>query len=59
MVHCLQVTCPVYKEDTAATLAQRIHTLEHEHFARVVDECLTGLERLWGNVKKENVENKE
>jgi phosphoribosylglycinamide formyltransferase-1 len=34
----LQAKCPVLKDDTAQTLAQRIHVLEHEHFPKVVAE---------------------
>ncbi len=33
-----QARCPVMPEDTAASLAQRIHQLEHAHFPRVVEE---------------------
>jgi len=36
----LQATCPVLPGDTPETLAQRIHALEHAHFAKVVEECL-------------------
>ena len=32
-----QASCPVLPTDTAATLAERVHKLEHEHFARVVE----------------------
>ena len=35
-----QASCPVMPEDTPDSLAQRIHTLEHEHFPRVVDQLL-------------------
>jgi phosphoribosylglycinamide formyltransferase 1 len=41
--HILQVSCPVTSEDTPATLAQKIHQLEHEHFPRVIEEVLAGL----------------
>jgi phosphoribosylglycinamide formyltransferase-1 len=33
-----QATCPVLPNDTADTLAARIHTLEYEHFPHVVEE---------------------
>lgn len=36
-----QATCPVVENDTAESLAQRIHQLEHEHYPRVVGELLT------------------
>ncbi|GGH81742.1 phosphoribosylglycinamide formyltransferase-1 [Filimonas zeae] len=39
-VHLFQATCPVFPDDTAATLAQRIHKLEHEHYPRVVEETI-------------------
>ncbi len=35
-----QATCPVSAEDTPDSLAQKIHQLEHEHFARVIEECV-------------------
>ncbi len=35
--HILQATCPVLPSDTPETLAQRIHGLEHEHFAKVIE----------------------
>ena len=35
-----QVTCPVMKEDTPATLAARVHDLEHAHFPRIIEELL-------------------
>jgi phosphoribosylglycinamide formyltransferase 1 len=35
-----QATCPVMENDTAATLAERIHALEHEHFPRVIEETI-------------------
>lgn len=38
--HILQVTCPVYESDTAATLAHRIHELEHKHFPVVVEDVI-------------------
>jgi phosphoribosylglycinamide formyltransferase 1 len=38
--HILQVTCPVYPNDTPASLAQRIHELEHAHFPKVVEDVI-------------------
>lgn len=35
-----QASCPVKADDTADTLASRIHELEHQHFARVIEECI-------------------
>jgi formyltetrahydrofolate-dependent phosphoribosylglycinamide formyltransferase len=35
-----QATCPVLESDTPASLAQRIHKLEHEHFPRVIEELI-------------------
>lgn len=35
-----QAKCPVLPNDTAHTLAQRIHALEHEHFAPVIEKLL-------------------
>jgi phosphoribosylglycinamide formyltransferase 1 len=37
----LQVKCPVYPDDTADSLAERIHRLEHLHFAPVIEKLLT------------------
>ena len=34
-----QASCPVFADDTPDSLAKRIHQLEHENFARVVEEC--------------------
>ena len=39
--HILQVNCPVYETDTPATLAQRIHELEHKYFPVVVEQVIT------------------
>ena len=36
-----QVTCPVLPDDTADTLASRIHELEHRWFPEVVETCIT------------------
>jgi phosphoribosylglycinamide formyltransferase-1 len=38
--HLFQACCPVLPEDTSETLAQRIHTLEHGHLPRVVEELI-------------------
>jgi len=35
-----QATCPVLDEDTADTLAGRIHQLEHAHYPRVIESLL-------------------
>lgn len=36
-----QARCPVDKEDTPETLAQKVHELEHGHYARVIEQLLT------------------
>ncbi len=36
-----QATCPVLTNDTAETLAQRIHVLEHEHYPKVIEQLLS------------------
>lgn len=38
-----QAKCRVEKNDTADTLAKKIHRLEHENFPRVVEECVKKL----------------
>jgi len=38
-----QATCPVSPNDTPDSLAEKIHTLEHENFAKVVEQCVTKL----------------
>lgn len=38
-----QATCEVKKDDTPESLAKRIHTLEYEHFPKVVEEVLNQL----------------
>lgn len=38
--HLFQVTCPVLADDTADTLAARIHQLEHAHYAQVVEKAV-------------------
>ncbi|MBI5858442.1 MAG: phosphoribosylglycinamide formyltransferase [Sphingobacteriales bacterium] len=35
-----QARCPVLENDTADSLAQRIHALEHEHYPRVIEDLL-------------------
>jgi phosphoribosylglycinamide formyltransferase 1 len=35
-----QATCEVKEDDTPETLAQRIHALEHKHFAKVIEQLL-------------------
>ena len=37
----LQAKCPVLKEDTPETLANRVHQLEYEHYPQVIEELLT------------------
>lgn len=38
-----QATCSISEGDTPETLAQKIHKLEYENFARVVEECVRKL----------------
>ncbi len=38
-----QACCPVKKEDTPETLAERVHQLEYEHFPAVIEQCLEGI----------------
>lgn len=35
-----QAHCPVLSSDTAESLAQRIHKLEHEHYSRIIESLL-------------------
>ena len=35
-----QATCPVDENDTADTLAQKVHALEHQHYPAVIDSLL-------------------
>jgi phosphoribosylglycinamide formyltransferase-1 len=35
-----QAKCPVLPDDTPESLAERIHALEHAHYARVVEGVL-------------------
>ncbi|MBM3415941.1 MAG: phosphoribosylglycinamide formyltransferase [Bacteroidetes bacterium] len=37
-----QATCPVLENDTAGSLAQRVHTLEHEYYPKVIEELVIG-----------------
>ena len=37
-----QARCPVHDDDTAASLAQRIHQLEHQHYPKVIEEQVIG-----------------
>lgn len=39
-----QATCPVLPDDTPDSLAQRIHALEKEHFARIIEEYIKKIE---------------
>ena len=36
-----QATCPVFPTDTAESLAERIHSLEKEHFANKIEKYIT------------------
>jgi phosphoribosylglycinamide formyltransferase-1 len=36
-----QAKCNIEPNDTAETLAEKIHQLEHENFARVIEECVS------------------
>jgi phosphoribosylglycinamide formyltransferase-1 len=38
-----QAKCPVNENDTVESLTERIHLLEHEHYARVVGELVGSL----------------
>jgi phosphoribosylglycinamide formyltransferase 1 len=35
-----QARCPVFENDSPATLAERIHQLEHAHYAKVIEDLL-------------------
>jgi len=39
----LQVNCPVEENDTAATLAGKVHQLEHHHYPKVIEDLLKNL----------------
>ena len=36
-----QARCPVFENDTAESLAKRIHQLEHEHYPKVIEKILS------------------
>ncbi len=36
-----QASCPVFPNDTAESLAERIHTLEKEHFAKEIEKYIS------------------
>lgn len=36
----LQVSCPVFANDTPEELAKRIHVLEHENLPKVIEKCI-------------------
>lgn len=38
-----QAKCPVYPDDTAETLAKRIHGLEYQYFPGVIDRFIRGI----------------
>jgi phosphoribosylglycinamide formyltransferase 1 len=38
-----QATCPVEETDTASTLSEKVHQLEHQHYPRVIEEVIKGL----------------
>jgi phosphoribosylglycinamide formyltransferase-1 len=38
-----QAECDVLKDDTADTLAFRVHSLEHEFFPKVIEKCVSAL----------------
>ncbi|GEO09618.1 phosphoribosylglycinamide formyltransferase [Segetibacter aerophilus] len=38
-----QAKCSILPTDTAESLAEKIHKLEHENFARVIEECVSKL----------------
>ena len=40
-----QFTCPVMPDDTADTLAARIHPLEYAHFPPVIEQYLVNLQK--------------
>jgi phosphoribosylglycinamide formyltransferase-1 len=41
--HLFQVKCPVLPNDTPDTLAARVHTLEHAHYPRVVEQLVLAI----------------
>ncbi|MFO8087728.1 MAG: phosphoribosylglycinamide formyltransferase [Bacteroidales bacterium] len=36
-----QASCPVTPKDTVASLAKKVHALEHEHYPRVIEHIIT------------------
>lgn len=42
--HLFQAKCAVNREDCADRLAQRIHLLEHKHFAKVIEDYVKELQ---------------
>jgi len=43
--HIFQARCEITAEDTPATLAQKIHALEHRHFPQIVEQVVKESER--------------
>ncbi|MEI2740769.1 MAG: phosphoribosylglycinamide formyltransferase [Chitinophagaceae bacterium] len=41
-----QATCPVEANDTASSLAEHIAILEHEHYPKVIERVISGIEPL-------------
>ena len=41
-----QAHCPVLPGDTADSLAQRIHQLEHQHYPRVIEQVVAGIKEV-------------
>jgi formyltetrahydrofolate-dependent phosphoribosylglycinamide formyltransferase len=41
-----QAKCTVMENDTADSLAQRIHVLEHEHYPKVIEEVVSQMSRI-------------
>ena len=39
-----QAKCSVLENDTADSLAQRIHALEHEHYPKIIERCINSIE---------------
>jgi phosphoribosylglycinamide formyltransferase-1 len=37
-----QAKCPVLHNDSAETLAQRIHALEHKHYPKIIEKLMVG-----------------
>jgi phosphoribosylglycinamide formyltransferase-1 len=37
-----QARCPVLPDDTAETLAQRVHALEYEFYPKIIENLVTG-----------------